>query len=145
MNRILIILVLAVIVLCWNFILTGEKVGLTDQARVLQGLSSALAYKTAVTNYWNQHGSLPLAEDSLTADMQVSVDLAQTIVNAIEVGKQGAGVISVHYTARPGLESPIRIDGKVIHLIPSIGPDRLEWQCKGTIDVTLLPKNCSPQ
>jgi len=144
MNRALIILVLAVIVLSWNFIFTERKVGLTDQARVLQGLSSALAYKTAVIKYWNQNGKLPDHSDWLQANTQVSVDLGQTIVRAIEVGNDGPGVISVHYTARPGLDSPALVEGKKINLIPAVRDRRLDWVCLGNIDVSLLPRQCNP-
>ena len=63
MNKTLIILILAVIVLSWNFIFTSEKkVDLTDQAKVLQGLSLALKHKVAVIKYWNEKGQLPTAE-----------------------------------------------------------------------------------
>ena len=49
MKKILVILVLAVIVLSWNFIFSSEKkLDLTDEAKVLQGLSQAIAYKLAV-------------------------------------------------------------------------------------------------
>ncbi len=144
MNRTLIILVLAVIVLSWNFIFTEKKVGLTDQAKVLQGLSSALAYKTAIAKYQQQKGALPGYEDWLREKLQVTVDLSQTIVSAIEVGKDGPGVISVLYAARPGLESPEQINGKQINLIPAIQDGQLDWTCKGTLDAKFLPKNCSP-
>lgn len=144
MNRTLIILILIIIALSWNFIFTDKQVGLTDQARVLQGLSTALSYKTAIADYWGQNGKLPAAEDWLQSSPRIAVDLSQTIVSAIEVGLDGPGVISVLYTARPGLESPVLLDGKKINLIPAIRDGKLEWVCKGTVDASLLPRNCSP-
>lgn len=143
MNRTLIILVLAVIVLSWNFIFTEKKVGLTDQAKVLQGLSSAIAYKTAIAKYRERNGALPGYEDWINQSPETSVDLSQTIVSAIEVSKDGPGVISVFYTARPGLESPEQINGKKINLIPAFQNGQLDWTCKGTLDAKFLPKNCS--
>jgi hypothetical protein len=144
MNRALIILILIAIVLSWNFIFADKQVGLTDQARVLQGLSTALSYKTAVASYWGQNGKLPAAEDWLKSSPRIAVDLSQTIVSAIEVGQDGPGVISVLYTARPGLESPVLLDGKKINLIPAVQDGKLEWICKGSVDASLLPRNCSP-
>lgn len=144
MNRTLIVLVLAVIVLSWNFIFTEKKLGLTDQARVLQGLSQAISYKTAVAKYWTEKRALPGNADWLNVTPAISVDLSQSIVNAIEVGRDGPGVISVYYTARPGLESPAQIEGKKINLTPAIRNGKLDWTCKGTFATNLLPKNCSP-
>ena len=143
MNKTLIILVLAVIVLSWNFIFTDAKVGLTDQAKVLQGLSSAIAYKTAVANYLEQKGSLPGNDDWQKNKPRIKVYLSQTIVSTIEVGKDGPGVISVLYTSKPGLDSPELINGKKINLIPSIQNGKLEWTCKGSMEARFLPKNCS--
>lgn len=143
MNRALVLLILLIIVLSWNFIFTGKKLGLTDQAWVLQGLSTATDYKTAVRRYWEQKGTLPLYEDWVRENVEVNVDISQTIVKSIEVGKDGPGVISVLYTTRPGLESPAQIDGRKINLIPGTDNGTLVWTCMGTFDVSLLPKNCS--
>lgn len=144
MNKTLIVLVLAVIVLAWNFVFTDKKVGLTDQARVLQGLSNAIAYKTAIADYWAARHSLPDNKAWLNENKNIRVDLSQTIVKAIDVGLDGPGVISVHYVSRPGLESAAGIDGKKINLVPNVENNMLVWTCKGTVAANLLPKNCSP-
>lgn len=143
MNRTLILLVLAVIVLSWNFVFTDKQVGLTDEARILQGLSTALPYKTAIADYWKKNGVLPAEVDWQKSGTAITPDLSQTIVASIDVGVDGPGVISVHYTARTGLEAPERIAGKNINLIPSIVNARVEWICKGTLEPALLPKNCT--
>jgi hypothetical protein len=142
-KKTLIPLVLIIIVLSWNFVFTEKKVGLTDQARVLQGLSSAIAYKTAISNYWAQKGRLPSYNDWIQEKPEVSVDISQTIVKSIQVGEDGPGVISVLYTAKPGLDSPAGIDGKKINLIPRIQAAKLVWDCKGTLALDLLPARCS--
>ncbi len=144
MNKTLLVLILAVIVLTWNFVFTDKKVGLTDKARVLQGLSNAIAYKTAIADYWAARHSLPDNKAWLNEKNDIRVDLSQTIVKAIEVGIEGPGVISVHYVSRPGLESASGIEGKIIQLIPTIENNTLVWTCKGTVAANLLPKNCSP-
>lgn len=143
MNRTLIVLLLVVIVLSWNFVFTDKQVGLTDQARVLQGLSTALPYKTAIADYWKKNGVLPAEADWQKSGTAITPDLSQTIVESIHVGVDGPGVISVHYTARPGLEAPERIAGKKINLIPAVITSRIEWTCKGTLEPELLPRNCT--
>jgi len=144
MNKTLIVLILLVLVLAWNFVFSDKQVTLTDQAKVLQGLSSAVAYKTAVVEFWSAQGKLPDRTEWIRNAPPIKVDLSRTIVSAIEVGTDGPGVISVHYIARPGLESPAAIEGKTINLIPVVTNGKLAWMCKGSFDVTLLPKNCSP-
>jgi hypothetical protein len=143
MKNKLLLLILAVIVLSWNFVFTDKKVGLTDQAKVLQGLSSAISYKTAIVNYWETNASLPNHEDWNNVTPGVVVDISQTIVNEIQVGLDGPGVISVYYGAKPGLESPTEIDGKKINLIPEADGGKLVWTCVGTFVANLLPRNCN--
>ena len=143
MNKTLALLVLVVIVLSWNFIFSDKKVGLTDQAKVLQGLSSAIAYKTAITKFWTTKGALPSNEDWINEKPGVVVDLTQTIVKSIQVGQDGPGVISVFYTVKPGLESPAEIEGKKINLFPNTQDGKLVWTCFGTLPVNLLPRRCS--
>ncbi|MEE9551761.1 MAG: pilin [Gammaproteobacteria bacterium] len=143
MNKTLIILIIAVIALCWNFVFTEKKLGLTDRARVLQGLSSAIAYKTAVRKYWEAKGTLPSAEDWDKQKQKVVVDLSESIAESIQVGEDGPGVISVFYAASQDLESPAEIDGKKVNLIPEVQGEKLEWTCFGTLPLKFLPKKCS--
>jgi len=143
MNKTLILLVLVIIVLTWNFVFTEKKIGLTDQAKVLQGLSSAIAYKTAVTNYWVDKGSLPDQDEWANEKPDIMVDISQTIINSIQVGVDGPGVISVYYIAKQGLDAPADIEGKKIILIPNAQDGKLVWTCLGTIPANLLPRNCS--
>ena len=144
MKKNLAILVIIVIVLLWNFVFTDKKVGLTDQARVLQGLSSAIAYKLAVRKYWQEKGALPGADDWEKEKSQVTVDLSQSIVESIQVGADGPGVISVYYAGSQNMESPADVQGKKINLIPTAGGENLQWTCLGSLPVQLLPKRCSP-
>lgn len=143
MNKTLIILILVVIVLCWNFVFSEKKVGLTDQARVLQGLSSAIAYKTAVRKYWQEKGALPSSDDWDKQKQKVVVDLSKSIVKSIQVGEDGPGVIRVSFAASQDLESPAEIDGKIVNLIPKAEGGKLVWTCLGTLALNLLPKRCS--
>jgi hypothetical protein len=144
MKKLLIFLIFALVVLSWNFIFTDNKVVLTIPAQVLQGLSQAIAYKTAVEKYWGQTAALPVYEDWIEVSQQINVDLSQSIVKSIEVGKDGPGVITVLYTVRPGQGSAAEIDGRKINLVPVARNGKLDWTCVGTFGVDLLPRNCSP-
>ncbi len=143
MNKTLIILIIVVIVLCWNFVFSEKKVGLTDQAKVLQGLSNAITYKMAVRTYWEEKGTLPSAEDWDEKKQKVVVDLSQSIAESIQVGEDGPGVISVFYAASRDLESSAEIDGTKINLIPKVQGEKLVWTCLGTLPLKFLPKRCS--
>ncbi|MCH7696287.1 MAG: pilin [Proteobacteria bacterium] len=120
-----------------------KKIGLTDQAKVLQGLSSAIAYKTAVRRYWEENRTLPGTEDWHKRKQKVLVDLTKSIVESIQVGEDGPGVISVLYAASQDLESSAEIHGKKINLIPEVQGGKLIWTCLGTLPLKLLPKRCS--
>jgi len=135
---------ITLVVLSWNFIFSDKKVVLTIPARVLQGLSQAIVYKTAVEKYWSQTATLPVYEEWIQESQQINVDLSQSIVKSIEVGKDGPSVITVLYTVRPGLGSAAEIDGRKINLIPVIQNGKLDWNCVGTFGIDLLPRNCSP-
>ena len=80
MNKTLIILILAVMVLSWNFVFTdSKKLDLTDSAKVLQGLSLVIKYKIAIKEYWKATGSLPDAEAWQKSGKKIEVDLSKVI------------------------------------------------------------------
>jgi len=143
MNKTLIILILAVIVLSWNFIFTdSKKLELTDSAKVLQGLSMAMKYKTAINEYWKDTGSLPDVDVWQKSGKKIEVDLSKSLVKNIEVGVDGAGVISVYFTNKETIKLAKEIDGTKVMLIPEPKGERLAWGCKGTLEKEYLPKKC---
>jgi Pilin (bacterial filament) len=143
MNKTLIILILAVIVLSWNFVFTdSKKVELTDPTKVLQGLSMAIKYKIAVKEYWREKESLPEAEEWQKTGKKVEVDIGKSLVKSIEVGADGPGVISVYFTNKETINVEKDIEGTKILLIPEAKGKRLAWTCKGTIDKEYLPAKC---
>ena len=143
MNKTLIVLILAVIVLSWNFVFTdSKKIELTDSAKVLQGLSMALKYKMAIKEYWKTTGSLPDAEAWKKSGKKFEVDLSKSLVNNIEVGADGVGVISVYFTNKETIKVEKEIDGTKVMLIPEPKGERLAWTCKGTLEKEYLPAKC---
>jgi len=143
MNKSLIVLILAVIVLSWNFVFTSsEKIELTDQAKVLQGLSHALKYKLAVLEYWKEQGELPDAETWEKEGKKIEVDTSKSLVKNIEVGVDGPGAISVFFTNKEIIRVEKNIEGTRIVLTPEVKDERLVWTCKGTIEKEYLPAKC---
>tara|TARA_R110000782_G_scaffold39043_6_gene91069 strand:- start:1883 stop:2317 length:435 start_codon:yes stop_codon:yes gene_type:complete len=143
MNKTLIILILAVIVLSWNFVFTdSKKIELTDPAKVLKSLSLAIKYKKAVNEYWQAKGSLPETEEWQETEQDIEVDISRSLVKNIVVGTDGAGVISVYFINKDTIKVEKEIDGGKIMLIPRIKGERLIWTCKGTLQKEYLPSKC---
>ncbi len=143
MKKVLLILVLAVIVLSWNFIFSSsKKIELTDPAKVLQGLSLTIKYKLAVRELWQQQGTLPSAETWQQLGKQPDVDISKSLVKSIEVGREGPGNITVSYINKPHISVSSDINGKTITLKPQVKGDRLVWSCSSTLNKELLPKAC---
>jgi len=143
MNKTLVILILAVIVLSWNFVFTDKKkVELTDAAKVLQGLSQALKYKMAVKDLWNEKKKLPDTEIWKKEGKKIEIDFSKSLVNNIDVGVDGAGAITVYFTNRESIPIEKNIDGTKIVLIPEVKGERLVWSCSGTMDESYMPKKC---
>jgi hypothetical protein len=143
MNKTLVILILAVIVLSWNFVFTdSKKVEYTDPAKVLQGLSSAIKYKRAVLSYWQEKQVLPDKETWQKEGKKVEVDISKSLVKEIEVGVDAPGAITVHFMNKETIPLEKDIEGAKIILIPAVSGERLVWSCKGTMHKDYMPKKC---
>ncbi len=115
---------------------------MTDQAKVLQGLSQALKYKLAVLEYWKEKGILPDAETWKKEGKKLEVDTSKSLVKNIEVGVDGSGAVSVYFTNKEKINVEKDIEGTRIVLAPEVKGERLVWTCKGTIDKEYLPAKC---
>ncbi len=143
MNKTLVILILAVIVLSWNFVFTSDKkIELTDQARILQGLSLSLKHKIAIKNYWKEKKSLPDAETWEKEGKKITVDLSKSLVKNIEVGIDAPGAIAVYFKNKETIPLEKDIEGTKIVIIPEVKGERLVWSCSGTMDREYLPAKC---
>ena len=143
MSKTLVILILAVIVLSWNFIFTDKKkVDLTDPAKVLQGLSHAIKYKSAVLAYWKEKKVLPDAEVWAKQGIKVESDISKTLVEKIEIGVDAPGSVTVSFMNKEHIKLEKNIDGTKIILIPEPKGERLLWSCIGTMPQEVMPKKC---
>ncbi len=143
MNKTLVILILAVIVLSWNFVFTStKKIELTDQARVLQALSQSMQHKLAVIKYWKEKKSLPDAETWLREGKKIEVDISKSLVKSIEVGVDVPGAVTIYFENKETINLKKDIDGTKVVLIPEAKGEKLVWTCNGTIDKEYLPAKC---
>ena len=143
MSKTLVILILVVIVLSWNFIFTSEKkVDLTDQAKILQGLSQAMNYKLAVLGYWKEKKVLPDAETWQKEGKKLDVDTSKSLVKNIEIGVDSPGAVTVYFMNKETIPLEKDIEGTKIILIPEAKGERLVWKCTGTMDKEYLPGKC---
>ncbi|MBL1142704.1 MAG: hypothetical protein HND53_11795 [Proteobacteria bacterium] len=143
MNKTLVILILAVIVLCWNFVFTDtKKIDLTDPAKVLQGLSQSIQYKLAIIKYWKEKKSLPDADEWSNAGNNIEIDTSKSLVETIEVGMDAPGAITVYFANKENIPLEKDIDGTKIVLVPEINGERLVWTCRGTMHQEYMPSKC---
>jgi hypothetical protein len=146
MSKTLVILILAVIVLSWNFIFSDKKkVELTDPAKVLQGLSHAIKYKSAVLVYWKENKTLPDAELWAKQNKKVESDFSKSLVERIEIGVDVPGSVTVSFMNKDSIQLEKNINGTKIILIPEPKGERLAWSCIGTMPQEYMPKKCSQQ
>lgn len=144
MKKILVVLVLGILYLGWNFVVsTDKKVDLTDPAKVLQGLSQAIKYKLVVRQYWQQHNAFPTAADWQQLETPPQVDISRSLVTDIRVGEQRPGAITVYFSNKDVINVAADINGKHITLIPVVINERLDWTCQGDMNRELMPEACT--
>lgn len=139
----LIILILVVIALSWNFVFnSSKKIELTDQARVLQSLSQAMRYKLAVIKYWKEKKSLPDAETWEKEAEKIEVDTSKSLVKSIKIGVDAPGAITVYFKNKETIKLEKNIEDTKIVLMPEVKGERLIWSCHGTMVKEYLPAKC---
>lgn len=144
MSKTLVILILVVIVLSWNFVFTDKKkVDLTDPAKVLQGLSHAIKYKRAVREYWKVKKVLPDAAQWAKEGKKIESDYSKSLVEKIEVGVDAPGSVKVSFKNKETIKLEKDVNGTNISLIPKVKGERLIWSCIGTMPQEYMPKKCN--
>lgn len=142
MNKTLIFLILVIVVLCWKVVFTDSKVEYTDPAKILQGITMAFSYKTAVREYWQEEGKFPGADDWAGLEDKPQADISKSLVESIAVAEEGPGVITLYFTNKPGIEMQADISDTRILLIPNIEDGKLKWRCEGTVPTEIMPGKC---
>lgn len=135
-------LIIICLVFFIGFALFPGKLDYTDKAKVLQGLSLGAAYKEAVINYWKEFGHFPSTEDWDNYEGKANVEFRKSLVNSIQVGEVGDGMITIYYTNSLDQTVPDDINGTKIVLSPKISNEQITWTCKGTMPIQYLPASC---
>lgn len=143
MIKTLVILILAVIVLSWNFVFTdNKKVDLTDPAKVLQGLSHAIKYKRGVREYWKVKKVLPDAAQWAKEGKKFESDYSKSLVERIEVGVDAPGSVKIFFMNKKSIKLEKNVNGTNITLMPKVNGESLIWSCIGTLPQEYMPKKC---
>lgn len=104
------------------------------RSQVAEGLSVADGYKTAVSDYYSQHGAYPSTNQS--ANVSPASGTQTSYVTSVNVAP---GLITVQF----GNKANTAISGKTLELSSSASAGTLQWSCKsGTLDPAYLPSGC---
>jgi hypothetical protein len=142
MNKTLLVLIFIGVFLAWNFVLFPEKLDFTDKVKVLQGLSMASVYKTAIGEYWLEKKVLPNAEQWREEESKVELKLENSIVASIKIAERSPGSITIYYTNERDPSIEPEISGKSLTLTPRVDNSLIEWSCKGTVPSQYIPSTC---
>ena len=142
MSKTLFLLAVFGIFLLWKFVLFPEKLDFTDKVKVLQGLTLAKDYKSAVGFYWKKNQRFPNAEQWQDSGVKINVDFSKSIVSKIVVAEKSPGTITIYYSDSAQATLAPGISGKSLVLSPYVLTDTVEWSCKGTVATEFLPRSC---
>jgi len=131
--------ILFLVIIAWLFSPSKET---RDKLWVLKGVALAQPYQAAVAEYVGRTGELPSATDLDKQRIKVDVNLDKTAVDAIHIGQQSPGVVSIYYSSEGSEAAPKAIDNTSLHLIPSIEGKHMAWSCRTDIPDNLSPRGC---
>jgi len=106
----------------------------TKRAHVTEGLSLASSAKTAVTEFYNSKGTLPVS--NLSAGLAAAASITGNAVTSVTISS--TGVIGIVYTAKVA-------SGAALDLSPITGVGGVKWTCKAngtTMKAQWLPSSC---
>jgi type IV pilus assembly protein PilA len=115
----------------------------TIRAQVSEGLSLADGAKTALSEYYNDHGSFPSANQS--AGLASKGSITGNYVSQVDAGTT-PGVIAIKYSKTSPQAANQAIDGDVLTLSALTTGGSVKWVCGSTTTTTVpgkyLPSSC---
>ncbi len=109
----------------------------TIRAQVSEGLSLASGAKTAVAEYFTNHGSLPA--DNAEAGMAAAGSITGAYVSQVEVD---AGNIEATFESTAPRRANALIDGQILILSPVTSAGSVAWVCSSAMPQKYLPSSC---
>ena len=135
-------LAILAVFLVWKFALSPSKLEFTDRVKILQGINFAADHKAAIAEYWKKNGTFPTHEEWDKREDKIVTDFQKSLIQSIEVGTEGPGVITIIYTNARDKNISSVINGKKLFLTPEIKGETIDWSCKGNLPSDYLPKPC---
>ena len=113
------------------------------RSQVTEGLSLADGSKTAVAEFYTNHGYPPATNGS--AGVAAAVSIGGNYVGSLTIGT--GGLITAQYgtngNAQFGAKANTNIVGKTLELSPITSAGSIQWTCKsGTVAQKYLPSSC---
>jgi type IV pilus assembly protein PilA len=99
----------------------------TIRAQVSEGLNLAAGAKVAVTEYFQDRGTMPT--DNTLAGLAAAADIEGNYVSSVTVAN---GVISVQYETSAPQKANAAIDGSILILTPTTNAGSVDWDCSST-------------
>ncbi len=113
----------------------------TIRAQVSEGLSLADGAKTAMAEYFTNHGTWPA--NNTAAGLATAASITGNYVSSVDVGAT-TGTIQITYSDTSPQKANVAISGKTLILSALTGAGSITWTCKkGTISPTYLPSSCT--
>lgn len=117
----------------------------TIRAQVSEGLSLGSGARTAVTEYYQQHGEWPTgnAEAGLADATEISSKYVTSVAVDGDEDTAGVGVITVTFG---GADAHATLSTKLLTLVADTNSaGAIDWECGGTgtdVDDKYLPSSC---
>lgn len=144
MNRSLNFLITILVIIILAYVFAPETDNYRQKLKVVRGIQAAEAHRAAVSEFWERTGRLPRADELGKEKILIETSPDQEVVEAIRVGEDEPGTVTIHYKKVDLPETPTAQDGNRVVLIPEITNGQLTWTCWGTLASESLPRVCRP-
>lgn len=144
MNRSLNFLITILVIIILAYVFAPETDNYRQKLKVVRGIQAAEAHRAAVSEFWERTGRLPRADELGKEKILIKTSPDQEVVEAIRVGEDEPGTVTIYYKKADLPETPTAQDGNRVVLIPDITNGQLTWTCRGTLPSESLPRVCRP-
>jgi type IV pilus assembly protein PilA len=111
------------------------------RAQVTEGMSLATGARTAVWDYFAQHGTMPA--DNTAAGLPADTSISGKYVRSVAVNN---GKVSASFASGGSFRANVAINGAILALSPMTTTGSIAWVCgasAGTnVDAKYLPSSC---
>ena len=110
------------------------------RAQLAEGASLANSAKTAVAEFYHDHGHYPAT--NLSAGLASASSIRGQYVSSVDVGSAD-GTVAVTYSSSRPQKANTAIHMKALLFVPNAFPDRIEWRCTSSnLKQKWCPRSC---